>query len=110
MPRPVSVVTSIDLGRQMTAGRMTIGIDLSDRGSHFRALNDQAQVIALGSLPTTATAFRREFAACRPVSLRSKSGPILYGSARCSRCVGMTFWLARLDISPARNLGKIWER
>jgi transposase len=45
---------------------MTIGIDLGDRKSHFCVLNDQAQVIARGFLPTTITAFRREFESLPP--------------------------------------------
>jgi transposase len=53
---------------------MTIGIDLGDRKSHFCALNDQAQVIARGFLPTTITAFRREFEGLPPSLVAIEAG------------------------------------
>jgi len=74
MQKRTNVATLSDLGKQKVAGRMTIGIDLGDRRSHFCALNDQAQVIARGSLPTTATAFRREFAALPPSLIAVEAG------------------------------------
>jgi transposase len=61
MQRHATVAMLKDLVKQKPTGRMTIGIDLGDRRSHFCALNDQGQVIARGFLPTTITAFRREF-------------------------------------------------
>jgi len=60
------MVSLKDLTKQKTVGRMTIGIDLGDRRSHFCVLNDQGQVIARWFLPTTITAFRREFEVLPP--------------------------------------------
>jgi transposase len=53
---------------------MTIGIDLGDRKSYFCVLNDQAQVIARGFLPTTITAFRREFEGLPPSLVMIEAG------------------------------------
>src|SRR5712664_1351729 len=61
MQEHTNVATLVELRKREPVGRMTIGIDLGDRKSHFCVLNDQAQVIARGFLPTTITAFRREF-------------------------------------------------
>lgn len=61
MHENTNVATLVDLRKRKSPGRMTIGIDLGDRKSHFCVLNDQGQVIARGFLPTTITAFRREF-------------------------------------------------
>src|SRR5712664_2311543 len=74
MQKRTNVVTLSDLGKQKVVGRMTIGIDLGDRRCHFCVLNDQAQVIARGSLPTTATAFRREFAPLPPSLIAIEAG------------------------------------
>lgn len=74
MQKRTNVATLSDLGKQKTTGRMTIGIDLGDRRCHFCVLNDQAHVIASGSLPTTATAFRREFAALPPSLIAIEAG------------------------------------
>src|SRR6266702_6899601 len=74
MQENTNVATLVDLRKRKNIGRMTIGIDLGDRRSHFCVLNDQAQVIARGSLPTTATAFRREFAALPPSLIAVEAG------------------------------------
>jgi|SRR5689334_19497380 len=74
MQKRTNVATLSDLGKQKTTGRMTVGIDLGDRRCHFCVLNDQAQVIASGSLPTTATVFRREFAALPPSLIAIEAG------------------------------------
>jgi transposase len=66
MERHWTTATLRDLAKQKAIGKMTIGIDLGDRRSHFCVLNDQAQVIARGFLPTTITAFRREFEVLPP--------------------------------------------
>src|SRR5260370_22805628 len=61
MQEHTNVATLVELRKREPVGRMTIGIDLGDRKSHFCVLNDQAQVIAQGWLPTITTDFRREF-------------------------------------------------
>src|SRR5438876_10524290 len=66
MPENTNVATLISLRKRKPVGRMTIGIDLGDRKSHFCVLNEQAQVIARGFLPTTISAFRREFESLPP--------------------------------------------
>src|SRR6266513_2521080 len=70
-------------------GRMTIGIDLGDRRSHFCVLNEQAQVIARGFLPTTSQLFVVNLKVCHRVSLRSKRALILCGPTKYSKCVDM---------------------
>jgi hypothetical protein len=74
MQKRTNVATLSDLGKQKTTGRTTTGIDLGNRRCHFCVLNDQAQDIASGSLPTTATAFRREFAALPPSLIAIEAG------------------------------------
>jgi hypothetical protein len=71
-----NVATLVDLRKRKPGGRMTIGIDLGDRRSHFCVLNKQAQVIARGFLPTTISALRREFEGL-PSSLVAIEGLIL---------------------------------
>jgi transposase len=66
MQRHATVAMLKDLVKQKPTGRMTIGIDLGDRRSHFCVLNDHGQVIARGFLPTTIIAFRREFEGLPP--------------------------------------------
>ena len=66
MQENTNVATLVNLRKRKPVRRMTIGIDLGDRKSHFCVLNDQAQVIARGFLPTTITAFRREFEGLPP--------------------------------------------
>ncbi len=83
MQKRTNVATLSDLGKQKVAGRMTIGIDLGDRRSHFCALNDQAQVIAPGLCPRLLRLSVANLRLCRQVSLRSKPVPILYGSTKC---------------------------
>jgi hypothetical protein len=74
MRENTNVAALTDLRKRKPVGRMTIGIDLGDRKSHFCVLNDQAQVIARGFLPTTITAFRREFEALPPSLIAIKAG------------------------------------
>ncbi len=74
MQRHVTVATLRDLAKQETMGRMTIGIDLGDRRSHFCVLDDQGRVIARGFLPTTITAFRREFEVLPPSLVAIEAG------------------------------------
>jgi activator of 2-hydroxyglutaryl-CoA dehydratase len=57
MRKSVSVAVLSELKKRTIVGRMTIGIDLGDKKSHFCILNDQAQVIARGFLPSTISAF-----------------------------------------------------
>jgi len=74
MQKHATVTMLKDLVKQKPAGRMTIGIDLGDRRSHFCVLNEQAQVIARGFLPTTITAFRREFEGLPPSLVAIEAG------------------------------------
>jgi transposase len=74
MQENTNVATLVDLRKRKPVGRMTIGIDLGDRKSHFCVLNDQAQVIARGFLPTTITAFRREFEGLPPSLIAIEAG------------------------------------
>lgn len=91
MQRQATVATLRELAKQKATGKMTIGIDLGDRRSHFCVLNEQAQVIARGFLPTTITAFRREFEALPPSLVAIEAGAhFLCGPTRCSRYVDMT--------------------
>jgi len=66
MQRNATTATLRELAKQKAIGKMTVGIDLGDRRSHFCVLNDQGQVIARGFLPTTITAFRHEFEGLPP--------------------------------------------
>lgn len=61
MPENTNVAALTSLKKRKPAGRMTIGIDLGDRRSHFCVLTEQGQAIVRGFLPTTISAFRREF-------------------------------------------------
>ena len=70
----MAATTLKDLAVQKTIGRMTIGIDLGDRRSHFCVLNDQGQVIARGFVPTTISAFRREFEVLPPSVVAIEAG------------------------------------
>jgi transposase len=74
MQENANVATLVDLRKRKTVGRMTIGIDLGDRKSHFCGLSDQAQVIPRGFLPTTITAFRREFEGLPPSLVAIEAG------------------------------------
>jgi transposase len=74
MQKHATVAVLKDLVKQKPAGRMIIGIDLGDRRSHFCVLNDQGQVIARGFLPTTITAFRREFEGVPPSLVAMEAG------------------------------------
>jgi transposase len=74
MQENANVATLVDLRKRKTVGRMTIGIDLGDRKSHFCGLSDQAQVIPRGFLPTTITAFRREFEGLPPGLVAIEAG------------------------------------
>ena len=46
MQRHATLVTLRDVEKQKGMGRLTIGIDLGDRRSHFCVSNHQGQVIA----------------------------------------------------------------
>lgn len=74
MQKHGSVCQLAEVRKGKIAGRMTIGIDIGDRKSHFCVLNSQGQVLAEGTLPTTSTAFRREFAALRPSLVAIEAG------------------------------------
>lgn len=74
MQKHAMVTTLRDLVKQKPTERMTIGIDLGDRRSHFCVLNHQEQVIARGFLPTTITAFRREFEVLPPSLVAIEAG------------------------------------
>ncbi len=74
MQENTSVASLADLRKRKSSGRMTIGIDLGDRKSHFCVLNDQAQVIARGFLPTTISAFRHEFEGLPPSLVAIEAG------------------------------------
>src|SRR6267378_1033286 len=74
MQENTNVATLVELRKREPVGRMTIGIDLGDRKSHFCVLNEQAQVIARGFLPTTITAFRREFESLPPSLVAIEAG------------------------------------
>jgi transposase len=43
------------------AERLTIGVDLGDRNSHFCVLGSDAEVIAEGSIRTTPSSFEKHF-------------------------------------------------
>lgn len=74
MRENMSVAALSELKKRTIVGRMTIGIDLGDKKSHFCVLNDQAQVIARGFLPTTITALRREFEGLPPSLVAIEAG------------------------------------
>jgi transposase len=74
MQRHATVATLRELAKQKGMGSMTIGIDLGDRRSHFFVLNEQAQVIAPGFLPTTIPTFRREFEVLPPSLVAIEAG------------------------------------
>ena len=74
MQRHANVATLRELAKQKATGKMTIGIDLGDRRSHFCVLNEEAKIIARGFLPTTITAFRREFEALPPSLVAIEAG------------------------------------
>src|SRR5260370_37475047 len=86
MQENTNVATLVDLRKRKPVGRMTIGIDLGDRRSHFCVLNEQAQVIARGFLPTTITASRSLVQKCKIVSRprRHKAQVALDLSLRCA--------------------------
>ena len=73
MQRHATLVTLRDVEKQKGMRRLTIGIDLGDRRSHFCVLNDQGQVIA-GFLPTTISASTRPLLRLRrgPLSLENR--------------------------------------
>ena len=71
MPENTNVATLTSLRKRKPAERMTIGIDLGDRKSHFCVLDDRAQVIARGFLPTTSRTFEATFCAMEAFSLAS---------------------------------------
>ena len=74
MQRHATLVTLRDVGKQKGMRRLTIGIDLGDRRSHFCVLNDQGQVIDRGFLPTTISASTRPLLRLRrgPLSLENR--------------------------------------
>jgi transposase len=74
MRENMSVAALSELKKRTIVGRMTIGIDLGDKKSHFCILNEQAQVIARGFLPSTISAFRREFEGLPPCLLAIEAG------------------------------------
>ena len=74
MRENMSVAALSALKNRTIVGRMTIGIDLGDKKSHFCVLNDQAQVIARGFLPSTISAFRREFEGLPPSLVAVEAG------------------------------------
>ena len=87
MQENTNVATLVDLRKRKNIGRMTIGIDLGDRRSHFCVLNKQAQVIARGFLPTTITAFRREFESLPPCLVAIEAGAhSLWANQTRARC------------------------
>ncbi len=57
-----------------TASRMTIGIDLGDRYSHFAVLDHAGELVEEGRLRTTPAAFKLRFTSCTPARVAIEVG------------------------------------
>ena len=63
-------------------GKLTIGVDLGDRGSQCCVLNSDGEVLEESALPTTQAAFRRWFAGKEPARVILEAGTHSHWTSR----------------------------
>lgn len=84
-------------------GRLSIGIDLGDRTSHYCVLDTLGEVVERGELRTTPEAFRTRFAAFPPSQLALEVGSHSRWCERVLRECGH-----EVDVANAHKLGLIF--
>jgi transposase len=85
-------------------GRLTMGIDLGDRYSHFRILDDQGETVEVGRVATRPEVFEKRFSTYPPCRIALESGANSPWAARLLKQLGHEVLVAN-----PRKLRAIYE-
>ncbi len=62
------------MGKPSKGQRMTVGLDLGDRLSHFVVLDEEGEVLEEGRVATREVALRQRFGGCPPMRIALETG------------------------------------